>query len=88
MRDKTQLDDGAMMLVIVKDGTVLHYSGNLLLSHPEFVKRQVGSLPSGAWVGTVHKVEEGIIAISSKSFYGTELPAPDWVLAAVREKFI
>ena len=74
-------------LVIVKDGKVIHYSGNLLLSHVEFVTRQTGVLPEGARVGTVHKTEDGIVAFSSKTFYGFELPAPDWVLAAVRAMF-
>jgi hypothetical protein len=82
-----ELDDGAMLLVIVRDGKVIHYSGNLLLSHVEFVKRKTGELPEGAWVGTVHKTEEGILAFTSKSFYGYELPAPDWVLTAVRAAF-
>ena len=74
------------MLVIVSDGKVIHYSGNLLLSHVEFVKRQTGELPEGAWVGTVHKTGDGIVAFTSKTFYGYELPAPDWVLTAVRAK--
>ncbi len=87
MINKIELDDGAMLLVIVKDGKVVHYSGNLILSHVEFVKRKTGELPDGAWVGTVHKIEDGIVAFSSKSFYGYEMPAPDWVLAAVRATF-
>ena len=87
MGDKIELNHGAMLLVIVRDGKVIHYSGNLLLSHVEFVKRQTGVLLEGAWVGTVHKVEEGIVAFSSKSFYGYELPAPDWVMTAVQATF-
>ena len=87
MNDKIELDDEAMLLVIVKDGKVIHYSGNLLLSHVEFVKRQTRELPEGAWVGTVHKTDEGIVAISSKSFYDRELPAPDWVMSAVQATF-
>ena len=73
-----------MLLVIVRDGRVIHYSGNLLLSHVEFVKRKTGELPEGAWVGTVHKTDEGITAFTSKTFNGYEMPAPEWVLAAVR----
>lgn len=87
MHDKIELNDGAMLLVMVREGKVLHYSGNLLLSHVEFVKRKTGELPEGAWVGTVHKTEQGIVAFTSKTFYGYELPAPDWVLAAVRVAF-
>jgi len=82
-----ELSDGAMLLIIVRDGKVIHYSGNLLLSHAEFVKRQTGVLPEGAWVGTVHKTEEGIVAFTSKTFYGYEQIAPEWVLAAVRATF-
>jgi hypothetical protein len=87
MSDKIELIHGAMLLVIVRGHKVIHYSGNLLLSHVEFVKRQTGELPEGAWVGTVHKVEEGIVAFSSKSFYGYELPAPPWLLEVVRATF-
>ncbi len=84
---KIDLNPGAMLLVIVRDGKVIHYSGNLLLSHMEFVKRKTGELPEGAWVGTVHKLEDGITAFTSKTFYGYELPAPDWVMTAVRAAF-
>ncbi len=87
MSNNIELDDGAMLLVIVRDGKVIYYSGNLLLSHAEFVKRKNGELPEGARVGTVHKTEEGIMAFTSKTFYGYELPAPEWVLCAVRETF-
>jgi hypothetical protein len=82
-----ELSDGAMLLVIVKEGKVMHYSGNLLLSHAEFVKRKTGELPEGAWVGTVHKTQEGIMAFTSKTFYGYEQLAPEWVLTAVRSAF-
>ena len=82
-----ELSDGAMLLVIVRDGKVFHYSPNLGLSHVEFVKRRMGTLPAGAWVGTVHKTPKGIIAFSSKSFYDRELPGPEWVLSAVRATF-
>jgi hypothetical protein len=81
------LSDGAMLLVIVKGNEVIHYSGNLLLSHLEFVNRKTGELPEGAWVGTVHKTEEGILAFTSKTFYGYEQIAPDWVLTVVRSTF-
>ena len=77
MGDLIELYDGAALLVIVKDGKVIHYSGNLGLPHVEFVKRQTGELPEGAWVGTVRKDRGEIVAISSKSFYGYQLPAPD-----------
>ncbi len=82
-----ELHDGAALLVMVKDGKVIHYSGNLGLPHVEFVKRTTGQLPEGAWVGTVRKDGREIVAISSKSFYGYQLPAPDWVIAVVRATF-
>ena len=85
--NRIELPNGAMLLVIIKDGKVLHYSANLGLSHVEFVKRTTGSLPQGAWVGTVHKAREGIIAFSSKSFYERELPGPAWVQEAARAAF-
>ena len=83
-----ELTEGAMRLIIVKGDAVIHHSGNLLLSHAEFVKRKTGELPEGAWVGTVHKTEEGIVAFTSKTFYGYEQVAPEWVLAVVRSTFI
>ena len=83
-----ELSDGAMLLIIVKGDKVIHHSGNLLLSHAEFVKRKTGELPEGAWVGTVHKTQEGIEAFTSKTFYGYEQLAPDWVLKVVRSTFI
>ena len=87
MDDKIELFAGAMLLVIIKGEKVLHYSANLGLSHVEFVKRTTGALPEGAWVGTVHKTPEGILAFSSKSFYERELPGPDWVQSAARTAF-
>jgi hypothetical protein len=84
---KIELTDRAMLLVIVKGGKVIHYSGNLLLSHVEFVKRKTGELPEGAWVGTVHKTDEGIMAFTSKTFYGYEQLAPEPILRAMREAF-
>jgi hypothetical protein len=64
MGHKIELSDGAMLLIIVRDDKVIHYSGNLLLSHAEFVKRQTGNLPEGSWVGTVHKTDQGIVAFT------------------------
>jgi hypothetical protein len=37
--NRIELLDGAMVLVVVKEGKVLHYSCNLGLSHVEFVNR-------------------------------------------------
>jgi hypothetical protein len=89
MRDTEpiKLTDGQTLLVIVKDGRVLEYTWDMGLPHVEFVKRRVGDLPAGAWVGTVSKIEGDVVAISSKYFFGYQLPAPEPVTAAVRALF-
>jgi len=51
------------------------------------VKRATGELPPGAWVGTVSKLDGEVAAISSKHFFGYQLPGPDCVLSAVRNTF-
>ena len=79
--------DGDAVLVMVKDGAVLHQSWNMGLPHAEFVKRSVGQLPEGAWVGTVSKLDGEVAAISSKHFFGYQLPAPTDVMEAVRRAF-
>ena len=74
-------------MIIVKDGRVIEFTWDMGLPHVEFVKRRVGKLPEGAWVGTVSKIDGEVVAISSKYFYGYQLPAPEWVTAAVRALF-
>ena len=75
------------MLIMVKGSAVIHFTPNMSLPHSEFVKRATGELPAGAWVGTVSKLDGEVAAISSKHFFGYQLPAPDWVLTAVRDTF-
>ena len=87
MPDKIKLHPGETMLIMVQDGAVIHFTPNMGLPHAEFVKRNTGQLPEGAWVGTVSKLGAAVAAISSKHFFGYQLPGPDWVQAAVREKF-
>jgi len=87
MGDKTKLKLGQTLLVIAKDNEVLHYSWDMSLPHVEFVRRKTGTLPEGAWVGTITKDRQGIVVISSKTFYGYQLPAPEWVTNAVKELF-
>jgi hypothetical protein len=72
---------------MVKDAKVLHYTPNMSLPHVEFVRRATGSLPEGAWVGTISKLYGEIAVISSKHFFGYQMPAPDNVTQAVREMF-
>jgi hypothetical protein len=55
--------------------------------HVEFVRRTVGKLPEGAWVGTVSKIDGELAVISSKTFYDYQLPAPEWVAKTVRAAF-
>jgi hypothetical protein len=89
MRDvePIKLTDGQTLLVAVKDGRVVEFSWDMGLPHVEFVKRRFGELPAGAWIGTVSKIEGEVVAISSKYFFGYQLPAPDPVMAAVRVLF-
>jgi len=89
MRDQEliELTDGQTLLVIVKDGLVVEYTWDMGLPHVEFVKRSVRELPVGAWVGTVSKIKKEIVPISSKYFYGYQLPAPESVVQAVRALF-
>jgi hypothetical protein len=87
MSDKIQMWDGDTMLIMCKDGCVIHFSPNMSLPHVEFVRRATGELPEGAWVGTVSRLNGKVAAITSKYFFGYQLPGPDWVQEAVREKF-
>ncbi|HTV39117.1 MAG TPA: hypothetical protein VMF08_00970 [Candidatus Sulfotelmatobacter sp.] len=87
MTEKIKMRNGDTMLIMVKDGTVIHFTPNMSWPHVEFVRRTTGKLPEGAWVGTVSKLDGQVAAISSKHFYGYQLPGPDWVQAAVRDRF-
>ena len=42
------LQDGDVLLVMVRDGKVFHHSQNLGLPHVEFVRRKTGGGPEGA----------------------------------------
>lgn len=79
--------DGDAILVMVKDGQVAHHSWNMSLPHVEFVRRSTGTLPEGAWVGTVSKLEGEVMGISSKYFYDYQLPAPVDVNDVIKSKF-
>ena len=82
-----EIGDGQTLLVIVKHGRVIEYTWDMGLPHVEFVRRRVGELPAGAWVGTVSKIDGQVVAISSKHFFGYQLPAPEPVMSAVRAQF-
>ena len=87
MSDKIQMRDGDTILVMVKDGKVIHFTPNMSLPHVEFVRRATKELPEGAWVGTMSKLNGEVAAMSSKYFFGYQLPAPPEAAAAIREKF-
>jgi hypothetical protein len=72
---------------MVKDGKVLHFDFNMSLPHVEFVRRATRELPEGAWVGTISKLSGDIAVISSKYFFGYQMPAPDEVRKAVLAMF-
>lgn len=79
--------DGDVILVMVKDGEVIHHSWNMGLPHVEFVRRATGQLPERAWVGTVSKLNGEIMAMTSKYFFDYQLPAPSDVDGAVQKAF-
>jgi hypothetical protein len=87
MSDRIKMRDGDTMLIMVKDGVVIHFTPNMSWPHSEFVKRTTGQLPEGAWVGSVSKLDGEVVAITSKHFFGYQLPAPSEVMEAVRKTF-
>jgi hypothetical protein len=48
MSEKIKMRDGDAILIMVKDGLVIHHTFNMALPHAEFVKRATGKLPDGA----------------------------------------
>jgi hypothetical protein len=87
MSDRIRMQDGDAILIMVKDGKVIHHTSNMSLPHVEFVRRATGQLPEGAWVGTASKIDGQVAAISSKHFFGYQLPAPPEIAEIVRETF-
>ena len=81
------MHDGETWLVMVKDGAVIHHTWDMSLPHIEFMKRSTGELPEGAWVGTVSKIDGDVAVISSKYFFGYQMPAPLEVAEAVNRTF-
>ncbi|MCI0639748.1 MAG: hypothetical protein L0Y72_18360 [Gemmataceae bacterium] len=81
------IQDGNTLLAIVQDGKVVFHTWDIALSHAEFVRRSVGELPEGAWVGTIRKADGVVMAFNSRTFYGNQLPAPEHVVAAVQAMF-
>jgi hypothetical protein len=87
MATTVTLRDGDTLLAIVKDGRVTAHTWDIALSHAEFVRRTVGKLPDGSWVGTIRKVDIEVIPFNSRTFYGNQLPASAQVIEAVRAMF-
>jgi hypothetical protein len=85
--DARRLREGDTLLASVQSGTIIAQTFDVALSHAEFVKRSLGRLPEGAWVGTIRKAGRQVVAINSKTFYGNQLPAPQPVQDAVRAAF-
>lgn len=85
--DAVELREGETRLAVVHDGRVVAQTGDITLSHAELVRRTVGTLPEGGWVGTLRKSAGAIVAMNSRTFYGNQLPAPGAVLDVVRAAF-
>ena len=79
--------EGYYFLIIVQDEVVTHYTPDFGLSHMDFVKRKVGTLPNGAWVGSATKNDGRISAVNSFTFYRNQLPGPEATQRAVFKKF-
>lgn len=82
-----RLRDGDSFLVAVKGDSIIASTFDISLSHAEFVKRSLGSLPEGAWVGTVRKNGRQLMALNSKTYYGNQLPAVQAVQNAVKKEY-
>ncbi len=81
-----EIGDGQTFLVSVRGDRVVDYTW-AMMPHIEFVKRSVGVLPTDAWVGTISKIDGELVVISSKTFYGVQMPAPEWVAITVKAAF-
>lgn len=86
-QDKIEIREGHYFLIIVQDGKVTHCTPNVSLSHADFVKRSVGTLPKGAWVGSATKNDGYLTAINSYTFYQNQLPASPEIQQIVHGKF-
>lgn len=85
-QEPIEIGNGQTFLVIVQGDQVVNYTW-AMMPHIEFVKRSVGKLPEDAWVGTISKIDGELAVISSKTFYGVQMPAPGWVAKTVKGAF-
>lgn len=72
---------------MVHNGQIIAQSGDLLLSHAEFVARTLGTLPEGAEVVTIGKYQGQIVALNSMTFAGNQGLASPAAQAAARAGF-
>lgn len=86
-KEKIEIRDSYYFLIIVQNGRVTHFTPNVALSHADFVKRSVGRLPAGAWVGSATKNDGYLTAINSYTFYKNQLPASPEIQEAVHARF-
>jgi hypothetical protein len=84
---RIRLRDGDVFLASVQDGKVIAHTFDVALSHREFVTRELGSLPAGAWVGTIRKFDGRIIAVNSRTYYENQLPASAEVFVVINRTF-
>ena len=64
MSEKIRMRDGDTMLIMCKDGRVVHFTPNMSLPHVEFVRRTTKELPEGAkaaYVTLLNKLSRGVI---------------------------
>jgi hypothetical protein len=87
MQRKLHIQEGYYFLIIVENGAVTHFTPNFGLSHAEFAKRTVGTLPAGAWIGSATKNDGHLSAVNSMTFYGNQLPGPPHTQQAVLDRF-
>lgn len=85
--NRFEIQDGYYVLIIVQNGKVTHFTPNVSLSHADFVKRSVGTLPADAWVGSATKNDSYLTAINSYTFYQNQLPASPEIQRVVKEHF-
>jgi hypothetical protein len=85
----TFLPEGGAVLVAIQDGRIVAQTANLMTSHAQLARVALGSisLPPGAWIGTVGKVESIVSALNSYTFYGNQGAAPAAIQALVRMLF-
>jgi len=81
-QEPIEIAEGQTLLIIVQGDRVVDHD-----AARRICQRSVGELPEGAWVGTISKIGGDLAVISSKSSYGYQLPAPEWVTKTVKAAF-